>query len=204
VRHVSTYAARSGEKLRSDRWLCSAVHVFFQTNPSRQHGAVQRWYRCTAVPLTEFANDTRRLTAAALFGLKHIDRPGCQYNKTGVMLLELQSEKVMQALLIRGHEARSERLMRLMDRVNFGHRPTTLFLFPAAFSRDGRHNSRGVRHAIQPARKNYLRQEANDRLRLTRTLSGAIAGKRSDIGLAKWRITVLWSLSDFLCEEIMR
>lgn len=33
---VSTYATRVGEKLRADRSLCSAVHVFIQTNPFRQ------------------------------------------------------------------------------------------------------------------------------------------------------------------------
>lgn len=35
---VSTYATRVGEKLRADRSLCSAVHVFIQTTPFRQQG----------------------------------------------------------------------------------------------------------------------------------------------------------------------
>jgi DNA polymerase V len=106
--------------------LCSAVHVFIPTNPFRQQDA--RYGNGIVAPLTEATNDTRRLTAAALFGLKHIYRLVCQYKKADVMLLELQPEKVTQAPLSGGHDGRSERLMRLMDHINAGYGLNTLFL----------------------------------------------------------------------------
>jgi DNA polymerase V len=123
---VSTYTARAGEKLRADRSLCSAVHVFIQTNSFRQQG--KQYSNGIVVPLTEATNDTRRLTAAALFGLKRIYLPGYQYKKAGVTLMELYSEIVRQASLFQEANNRSEKLMRLMDTLNSDYGRNTLYL----------------------------------------------------------------------------
>src|SRR5690606_23640019 len=80
------------------------------------------------IPLTEATSDTRRLTAAASFGLKRIYRPGYLYKKAGVMLMELQPETVRQASLCKDQDDRSDRLMQLMDRLNNEYGRNTLYV----------------------------------------------------------------------------
>ena len=123
---VSTYVARAAEKLRADRSLCCAVQVFIQTNRFRQQDT--QYNNGIVIPLTDATSDTRRLTAAALFGLKRIYRPGYLYKKAGVMLMELQSETVRQASLFTAKDDRSDRLMQLMDRLNAECGRNTLYV----------------------------------------------------------------------------
>jgi DNA polymerase V len=123
---VSTYAARAGEKLQADRWLCSAVHVFIQTNPFRQQD--KQYNNGIVVPLTEATHDTRRLTTAALFGLQRIYRPGYQSKKAGVILMELQAETGRQASLFTKPDEGTDRLMLLLDRLNQEYGRSTIYL----------------------------------------------------------------------------
>lgn len=126
---VSTYVARAAEKLRADKSLCCAVHVFIQTNQFRQQD--KQYNNGLVIPLTEASSDTRRLTAAALFGLKRIYQPGYLYKKAGVMLMELQPETVRQSSLFRNQDDRSDRLMRLMNRLNDEYGRNTLYVASA-------------------------------------------------------------------------
>ena len=123
---VSTYAARAAEKLRADKSLCCAVQVFIQTNHFRQQD--KQYSNGIVIPLSEATSDTRRLTAAALFGLKRLYRPGYLYKKAGVMLMELQPETVRQASLFNAQDERSDRLMQLMDRLNNEYGRNTLYV----------------------------------------------------------------------------
>lgn len=123
---VSTYVTRAAEKLRVDRSLCCAVHVFIETNRFRQQD--KQYNNGIVIPLTEASSDTRRLTAAALFGLKRIYRPGYLYKKAGVMLMELQPDTMRQASLFRERDDRSDRLMQVMDRLNNEYGRNTLYI----------------------------------------------------------------------------
>lgn len=80
------------------------------------------------MPLTEATHDTRRLTAAVLFGLQRIFRPSYQYKKAGVTLMELQPETVRQASLFREPDEGTDRLMPLLDRLNREYGSNTIFL----------------------------------------------------------------------------
>lgn len=89
---VSVYTTLAAQKLRHQQSDCAAVHVFVQTNRFRQQDA--QYHNGLTVPLTEACSDTRKLTAAALFGLRQIYRPGYHYKKAGVMLLDLMPATV--------------------------------------------------------------------------------------------------------------
>lgn len=87
---VSQFASRVAEKARAQRSVASAVHVFIRTSPFRKN---DRQHSTSAtLPLTRPTADTRRLIDAALHALRGVYRPGFNYVKAGVMLVDLQAE----------------------------------------------------------------------------------------------------------------
>lgn len=115
---ISTYIARAGEKLRSQRSVCGAVHVFVQTNPFRQQDL--QYSNGLTVPLIEPTDDNRILAGAALQGLSQIFRDGYQYKKAGVMLLDLAPNSIAQGSLFDAPRERenSVRVMAALDALN--------------------------------------------------------------------------------------
>jgi DNA polymerase V len=126
---VSKYMQTAAEKLRKQKSTCSAVHVFIHTNQFREQDA--QYSNGMTVPLTEATSDSRRLVAAALYGLKRIYWPGYLYKKAGVMLLDLAPESVRQASLFKEPDPRSEKLMSTLDRLNAEHGRSTVYLASA-------------------------------------------------------------------------
>ena len=113
---VSTYATTAAAGLRSQGSVCNVVNVFVETNRFREQDA--QYANSMTIPLTEATNDTRRLVAAALFGLRRIYRRDYLYKKAGIVLMELQPESNRQQLLFRDEDPRSAKLMQAMDALN--------------------------------------------------------------------------------------
>ena len=115
---VSTYITRASEKLRAQRSVCSAVHVFVQTNRFRQQDP--QYSNGVTVPLTEPTDDHRILAGAALQGLKVIFREGYQYKKAGVMLMDLAPNTIHQGTLFEAPQLseNSVRVMAAFDALN--------------------------------------------------------------------------------------
>jgi len=126
VEAVSTYAGRAAEKLRKGGQVCTGVHVFVETNPFREQDA--QYSNGMNVSLAESTDDSRRIVAAALYGLKRIYRDGYLYKKAGVMLLNLGSADVRQASLLFQHDDRSEKVMSVLDSINGKFGRNTMFL----------------------------------------------------------------------------
>jgi DNA polymerase V len=88
VEVVSQFAARVAEKARQQQSVAAAVHVFITTSPfrrnDRQHSA------SVTLPLVRPSADTRLLIAGAVRALRAMHRPGCNYVKAGVMLVDLR------------------------------------------------------------------------------------------------------------------
>jgi DNA polymerase V len=84
---VSQFASRVAEKARHQQSVAGAVHVFITTSPfrknARQHSA------SVTVPLVRPTADTRLLIGAAVRALRGMYRPGFNYVKAGVMLVDL-------------------------------------------------------------------------------------------------------------------
>jgi DNA polymerase V len=114
---VMSYVIRAAERLRAQRSACTQVTVFMHT--SKFCTDTPQYSPATLVPLSVATDDTRRLCAAARFGLERIYRPGYQYKKAGVMLTGLQPAASTQADLFSGYERpRATRLMAAMDSIN--------------------------------------------------------------------------------------
>ncbi|MGH8355570.1 MAG: Y-family DNA polymerase [Pseudomonas sp.] len=116
---LALYVARAAEKLRSQshRCYCRTVAVSISTGV---HSAGSRHFAPRAfIPLATPSQDTRDLSAAALKGLRQIYRPGHDYAKASVQLLDLLAPgEIQYGLFEPGPRAQSEPLMRLLDQLN--------------------------------------------------------------------------------------
>ena len=87
---VSQFSTQVARKLRDQGSVAGAVHVFIATSPYRK-GDRQHAPSAT-LPLSRCSADTRVLISAAVRALRGLYRPGFNYVKAGVMLVDLQSQ----------------------------------------------------------------------------------------------------------------
>ncbi len=131
---VTEFASRTAEKLRTQRSLASQVLVYIRTSPFRQ---APQYSRSAAVPLHRPSADTTVLVGAALAGLQAIYRPGFQFAKAGVMLLDLQAHPQHQgelALQAGALPADRTRLMSALDGLNQRYGRGTVLLASAGLA----------------------------------------------------------------------
>lgn len=114
---VTEFASRAAEKLRKQRSQAGQVLVFIRTSPFRLD---QQYSRSMSVPLRQPTADTALIVKSALLGLQVIYRRGFKYAKAGVMLLDLQSDAVVQYELDLepGFGADKTLLMMALDGIN--------------------------------------------------------------------------------------
>lgn len=115
---VTTYIARAGEKLRSQKSVCGAINVFVQTNAFREQDA--QYNNGLTIPLLKPTDDNRFLAQAALRGLEAIYREGYLYKKAGVMLLDLSPNNIVQLSFFDKDEdnEKGKRIMAALDSLN--------------------------------------------------------------------------------------
>ena len=97
VEAISTFASGSAIKLRRQGSLAGQVLVFIHTSPFRPG---PKYSRSMTVSLRRPTSDTSLLVGAAVAGLQAIYKPGFDYIKAGVMLLDLQSDTIRQYELV--------------------------------------------------------------------------------------------------------
>lgn len=120
---LSEFASRAAEKARRQGSQAGQVMVFIRTSPFRK---TPQYSRSVVVPLTQPSADTSTLVQATLWGLQRIYRPGFEFAKAGVMLMDLTHESGdgEQGSLFDDHPLASrverdrERLMETLDQVN--------------------------------------------------------------------------------------
>jgi DNA polymerase V len=121
---VSQFASRVAEKLRQQQSDAAAVHVFIATSPFRQRD--RQHSPSVTLPLVRPTSDTRRIVQAALQALGEIHRPGFNYVKAGVMLVDLRPAGSAQDELalfdepaqVEREQRTNGRLMTAMDTLN--------------------------------------------------------------------------------------
>jgi DNA polymerase V len=97
VEAVSEFASRAAEKLRAQGSVAGAVNVFFLTSTFRPD---DRPHSVTVtVPLVRPTSDSRLFVDAVAEVVRHEFRPGFNYAKAGVMLLDLQPAAQVQGEL---------------------------------------------------------------------------------------------------------
>ena len=94
---ASQFASRVAEKARHQHSVAGAVHVFIATSPFRKND--RQHSPSVTIPLVRPTADTRVLIHAAVHALHSMFRPGFNYVKAGVMLVDLQPEGLAQGEL---------------------------------------------------------------------------------------------------------
>ena len=114
---VTHFASRAAEKLRKQGSTANQVMCFVRTSPFRKD---PQYSRSVCVPLRRPTADTGALVTAAVAGLKAIFRPGFNYAKAGVMLMDLQADTVSQGELDLENDETPDRgkLMTTLDDLN--------------------------------------------------------------------------------------
>ena len=122
---VTSYMSRAAEKLRKQSSVAQAVHVHIRTSPFREDKPYYGQGR--TLPLITPTDDTRQLVKAVLRGLEAIYQPGHDYQKAGVMLLDIQPKGAGQMSDLfslahendtQAHDNKADQVMRLMDGIN--------------------------------------------------------------------------------------
>ncbi len=112
------YTTRAVEKLRQQKSIASALHIYIRTSPHREQD--RQYQQGILVPLDEPSDDTRAFCKAALHGLRQIYRPGYAYQKVGVMLADIVPANERPRTLFDDDAARerSQSLMNALDHIN--------------------------------------------------------------------------------------
>lgn len=115
---VTEFASRAAEKLRAQNSRCGQILVFIHTSP---HRPTPQYSKSVVVPVPPTAN-TLTLVRAAQQGLRAIYRPGFEYAKAGVILLDIGSATERQQELALEPKGRSRndltKLMEAIDSIN--------------------------------------------------------------------------------------
>lgn len=113
---VSTYVGRASEKLRRQNLVAGYLHVFIETNRFKE----DYYYQSLGVQIAPATAYTPTLNGHAHRILEKIFREGYQYNRVGVLLTDLKSEKEMQASFLDPcyGETNQNVLMKIIDRYN--------------------------------------------------------------------------------------
>lgn len=90
---VTHFATGAAEKLRSDGSVAGQVQVFVRTSPHRDK---PQYAQQVTVPLRKPTADTSAIVHAARAGMAAIYRPGFDFVKAGVMLLDLSPDTTEQ------------------------------------------------------------------------------------------------------------
>lgn len=112
---VSTYTARAAERLRQQRSVAQAVHVFIRTSPFREDAPYYAQGHTLALTLP--TDDTRKLVKAAHRALETSFVPGLPYQKAGIVLLELQPKPTSPTADLFERTTENEPLMAVLDQI---------------------------------------------------------------------------------------
>jgi DNA polymerase V len=94
---VSQFASQVARRLREQGSAAGAVHVFITTSPYRKND--RQHAPSATLPLSMPSADTRVIVEAAVRALRSVHRPGFNYVKAGVMLVDLVPQGRKQASL---------------------------------------------------------------------------------------------------------
>jgi DNA polymerase V len=127
---VAGFVSSAAERMRQEDLLCSKLQVFIMTN---HHNETHDQYRnSVTVNLPSPTCHTSILIHHALVGLQYIFKEGYNFKKAGIMFVELSDSKEYQAALFQTEDkAKTKRLMRAMDLINYKMGKNTLHMLSA-------------------------------------------------------------------------
>ncbi len=136
--HVSNYAARCAQKLRSQHTVASVVSVFLHTNAFRED--LPQYWNFQEKRLVTPSASTITIVEAAHEVLRQIYIPGYQYKKAGVIVMGISPDNAIQQDLFDVSADQIKRRMRLdavVDRINRVNGTETVVLGSQQYTRHG-------------------------------------------------------------------
>ncbi len=114
---VATYMERAVEKLRARHSLCKKIRVSIRTGMFNPEEA--KYANGVVVDLPYPSDDVRLLTKSAVDALNHLFRPGFNYSKAEVLLLDLcQPGEYTDHLFAVSQPADATKVMTVLDQIN--------------------------------------------------------------------------------------
>ena len=136
--HVSNYAARCAEKLRSQKTVASIVGVFLNTNTFRED--LPQYWNFQEARLITPTNSAIEIVKTALSVLKTIYRQGYQYKKAGVIVMGVGPESPLRQDLFDVDAEQIQKMRRLdavVDRINRIEGSETIVLAAQQYTKKG-------------------------------------------------------------------
>lgn len=114
---VATYMMRASEKLRAQGSVCKKIRVSIRTGMFNPEEA--KYANGVLVELPYPTDDVRLLTKAAVDSLERVFRPGFNYSKAEVLLMNLsQHGQYTDDLFAAAQPAEASRVMAVLDQIN--------------------------------------------------------------------------------------
>lgn len=114
---VAKFTSSCAEKLRREGSCARKLQVFIQTNPHRNQDP--QYFQSITLELAVPSNSTSQLMRYSMSGLDMIFQPGYNYQKAGVMVLDLvPATQVQLGLFETQNWAKEKELMATLDEVN--------------------------------------------------------------------------------------
>ena len=115
---IALYVSRAAEKLRRQNSYTGSIHIYICTSPFNKKKSC--YENSINIPLPEQTDDTLTLIQFSLFGLRKIYQNGYRYQKAGVILSKIVSNKKYQPDLFSKKKGRkkSSSLMAALDQIN--------------------------------------------------------------------------------------
>ena len=118
---ISTFAARSGEKLRKQKCCASMLTVFIMTNI---YDKGPRYLNSKTIQLPEATSNSNIIIKYAVNAIRSVFKKGYKYKKTGIYLTQIIPENAVQLSI--WNEAQNDKfrdVMKVIDKINssIGH-----------------------------------------------------------------------------------
>ncbi|HEX2628863.1 MAG TPA: DUF4113 domain-containing protein, partial [Chitinophagaceae bacterium] len=114
---IASHATSCANKLRKEQSCATKLHVFIMTNPF--NGLDKQYEGGITIPLNVATNNSTELIKFAMWGLREIYKDGFNYQKCGVMVLDLVPQTCIQlGLFDMRDRAKDQQLMKAIDRTN--------------------------------------------------------------------------------------
>jgi DNA polymerase V len=121
---LCTYASNACEKLRAQQSRAQRIVVFLKTNPHKIESPQRQVSLQVGLPYA--SADTILITKMATQCLKKLYKSGYQYQKVGIILVDLIRQQ--QEIFWQQENDKREKLMKTIDQVNYSLGDRTVFL----------------------------------------------------------------------------
>jgi len=133
---IIKHCLNAAEKIRLDNQTTKQITVFIRTSPFQEH---KKYYANSKnIDLAIRTNDSIELVKQALIALQSIYRKGYKYQKTGLILSELNNDDLYEKNLFSSvnNEKKRSRLMKAIDQTNIKYGRHALSLAEAGSKKE--------------------------------------------------------------------